>query len=258
MVHPIIAEEILAQLLAEGGDRDAWVSRLGSVGRAFIEDLTTRIGEDSDHLHELYGQMFIDRTHDEFSQKVGRFSELIHAIPDPAAQGLVFEALTDNVPSEAHFWNHRARHAYDVLNASLDVSLEYVNRALALEPEDSIHHHTTGMIYRRAAQRLLKDLYGFDNLEKAFEEVTPLFDSAEKAFGDTRLLDSQNTYGYISHVQMIYECVESLRRIAREPHVDDLIKRSGRIADGVEGSLRRRRTCLMRSRRSRSPKAVLF
>jgi tetratricopeptide (TPR) repeat protein len=216
LLHPLIAEEVLKQLLGGNGlVGDHWKEQLTDLSCQFVDELTDVCGPESESLQELLFQLFISR---DFWENEGRrqFSELILAIPNEAGQHRVLGRLVERCPEEAHFWNHLGRHHMYVMKSSYEEAENCLLQAIDLDPENDIHPHALGMVYRFAIndrlEGLARDKVSADTAARSIEDLA---EKAERCFDNARDLDQETEYGYITNIQLLGEIINRLFRLSR-------------------------------------------
>jgi hypothetical protein len=237
LMHQILAEEVLADLSA-GGTAN-WILELPQLARELIRDLTDVAGPDSEILRELFRQLFVARLEStEDAEERQYFAPLIEAVDvhDTSHGQRILEELTRRCPNEPHFWNHRGRHQIFRMHRDFAKAEEYVLRAVALSPHDSIHYHTLGLV-RRAHMRHVLTSAGRQSAADQFETARPLFDRAAAAFTKVREFDAENVYGYITHAQLILELADRMKTVVNADDMLDLVKKGGPMAEWLEQNI---------------------
>lgn len=214
IVHPLIAEEILQQLLGSNNPRnqDEWKARLVELSCDFIESLVNIAGSDSTNILQIFTQMFISRDHWPGSSNRRRhFSELILTIPGEAGQHRVLRNLRDTCPNEAHFWNHLGRHHIYAMRSRYEEAELCLMKAIDLDDGNDIHHHALGLVYRSEIRRRLNELIKRRATAKdGLTDIRGLVDMAEACFAKARELNPETEYGYITNIQLLAEVIERL------------------------------------------------
>lgn len=239
IIHPIIAEENLKQLLCDNhkANKEEWKTKLADKCISLIEWIVDICGHDSDFALDIFLQLFISRN--PLEEAIGQretFSELIREIPVDESQNKILETITEYCPQEAHFWNHLGRHHMYVMKSSYKIAEECLNRAKELEPFNDIHYHTLGMVYRNEIHKELNDLIwqkrDGSNItaDGALEACHQLIKDAEKCFTRCRELDPASEYGHITHVQLIIEIIERLKRISGDKRYFNFLSSGGNAA----------------------------
>lgn len=218
IIHPLVAQEILKQLLAPSDpeNQDEWKRGLVDLSCSFVESLTDVAGSDSTTILDIFMQMFISR--DPWQEGTGQrrhFSELILTIPSPAGQHRVLLKLKDCCPNEAHFWNHLGRHHIYAMRSRYEEAEKCLKRAIELDPPNDIHHHALGMVYRYEVRNRLDQLIRRGaTAEQGLTAIRELVDKAEVCFEKARELDPETEYGYITNIQLLVETIERLFRLS--------------------------------------------
>ena len=202
--HTLVAEELLKQLLATGGDIRTWRNRLADWGIHFIEFCRGDLPVPSDEMLDLVRRVFVYRDNldvlgrEQSGQR--RFSHFIQDVPVSEGRIRVLNALVESYPEEHHFWAHVARfHAMD--RKDFTQALEAANYAVQLAENDSVVYHMRGMVRRY----LLSELRQRDF---TVEELVSVAKRASYDFERSRTLSPENEHGYIAEVQMLIELLE--------------------------------------------------
>lgn len=217
IVHPIIALEILKQLLTPSnpGNQDVWKTGLVDLCYSFIESLVKIAGPDSTSILGIFTQMFITR--DPWEERPDRrrhFSELILIMPE-TSQHRVLTKLKDCCPNEAHFWNHLGRHHIYVMHSRYEEAENCLMKAIALDPENGVHHHALGLAYRYEIRKQLSTfIQQRATAEKGLTAISDLVDKANACFEQARKLDPESEYGYITDIQLLTEIIQQLFRLS--------------------------------------------
>lgn len=216
LLHPLIAEEVLRQMLGGPaiGNNDHWRAQLTDLSCQLIDEFADICGAESLSLRELLFQLFIAR---DFWENEGKrqFSELVLTIPNDAGQHLVLERLVARCPDEAHFWNHLGRHHMYVMKSSYHEAESCLLRAMEADPTNAVHPHALGMVYRFAVQNGMKELAKERvSADTAIRDLQGLAEKAEGCFAKARELDQETEYGYITNIQLISEIIGGLYRLS--------------------------------------------
>lgn len=252
LIHPMIAEEVLRQLLGRQPSGGEWPQGLEHLCRSFISGLAKLYARDPEASPAILEQMFIVRESwwgeivDETEGKK-TFAELIHMIPGETSQNRVLRCLAESFPNNAHFWNHLGRHYMYAMGPDFENAESCLEKAIKLDERNPIHHHTLGMVYRLEAKRRLRRLRilrkGIDAAKG--EGVLELVDYAEDAFLENRKLDRESEYGYISHMQVITETIEGLFHLSPHREMTDFWRDSSTTVDWCREKLGEAENILM-------------
>jgi hypothetical protein len=237
--HPLIAEEVLRQLLGEGDTGEAWKSKLTDLSISFIEALAGLTNVDSIPTVDLLSEIYISR--DPWQDVAGlrrNFSELILMINSKEGQHRVLTALKDCYPNIAHFWNHLGRHHVYVLNSRYQAAETCLLKAIVLEPHNDVHHHSLGMIYRIGIKRWLdKMIRRGVTANQAINKARELIEQAEKCFEDARKLGPENEHGYITHIQLLADVIHRLFRLSKATDYAEFLSGNGAAANWAREKL---------------------
>jgi tetratricopeptide (TPR) repeat protein len=247
LLHPMIAEEVLRQLLGKPS-AEPWSNDLADICIQFIDDLITVAGAPSDKVHDLLVGIFIYRdTWSTSAGEVRNFSEVIEAIGDSSNQHRVLTKLTEVLPSESHFWNHLGRHYIYKLKRDFETAEQYLLKATALEPKEAYHHHSLGMVRRFWIADRIQMLWANPEspskrrirptAEAILSDVDKLAEDAASDFATTRELSASDDHGYITHIQLILTVTESLVKAAGVSGAGSLCLDSGPVSRWLQRNL---------------------
>ncbi|WP_299092049.1 hypothetical protein [uncultured Microbacterium sp.] len=223
VVHPILAEEVLDELV--GGGRVPWRNHAHELALEFIRDLGTLTETTSVSTMDLLRQIFIERPGTRFDDVEDRdaFAPLIELLDDrDAAVGhKVLAALTQYFPADPHFWMHLGRHQIYRMNRDIEEAVSFVERAVALSPTDPIHHHALGQVNRYLMKQVARQNRKQD-AEQILEAIEGSHRAAVDAFTESRRLAPDNIYGYITHMQTTIEAAKALASASRVATISEL------------------------------------
>ncbi len=229
-MHQIIAEKVLTHF--QGGAPDEWRLDLKPYSISFIRDTVAAAGPEA--MRTLFRQMFVDRMWSaDGAEDRQDFAPIIEELDslDPSLGHAVLEYLAQESPEVSHFWSHLGRHQVYRVDRDYEKAEEYLERAIALDQDDPLHHHTFGLVLRSRLRQTLKSLSRDSDIASIFSALNPLFDRAAAEFEQTRLLSADDVYGYITHIQMIVSAAQRLKLSVKE----DTIARVG-LDDGPIGN----------------------
>ena len=203
--HSLVADELLQQMLASGGDPRTWGNRLASWAIPFIEFCRGELPVPSDAMLDLVRRVFVYRDdldvlgREQSGQR--RFSRFIEDVPVSEGRVRVLDALVESYPDEHHFWAHLARfHAVE--RKDFDRALEAADYAVELAGHDSVVYHMRGMVRRYQLRELRR---GHDVAPK---DLVVVAEKASSDFERSRTLSPENEHGYIAEAQMLIELLE--------------------------------------------------
>jgi tetratricopeptide (TPR) repeat protein len=214
--HPLIAEEILRQLLApptttEFRSADEW--RLGLTSRCTqliswiydVYDMVLPAG-----IRQILETLFLLRDNqDGLGSTRSDFSELLTAIPALEGRLEVLRILAETFPEETHFWGHYGRllsyQAQDHQRAH-----EAVQRALDLDDRDASLFHIKGMVYRSELRSLTATAPPGRGLFDAdlFKKVRELASSGLEHFARAAELNDISEYPHVAAAQLCVQTIE--------------------------------------------------
>jgi tetratricopeptide (TPR) repeat protein len=113
-----------------------------------------------------------------------------------------------------------------------------LNKAIALDEKNDIHHHALGMVYRKEIRNRLNLLIRDKaTAESSLKEISTLSDQAEKCFENARKLDPETEFGYITHLQLIIDIIERLYRLTNKGNYGDLLADLGPVGQWCRNKL---------------------
>ncbi|MCE7994915.1 MAG: hypothetical protein HEP71_23260 [Roseivirga sp.] len=245
IVHPKIGEQILKEYLEPrvGNSNEKWTLFLHDYAVEFIEFLdglaeSTGIDIlDQNDLLELIQSLFITRDVVQDDDHKSKFSDLVTTINSEETQLELFNKLTELIPNEAHLWNHKARLLTYVIKEPYHNSIECLEKAIDLEPDNHLHYHMMGMVYRVEIKDQIIVLKQDKRAEgeqseinelTVFEELQGLYEQADICFNQARDINQDNEYGYITHIQLTLELIEGMRGLSGVEHFEDFLKKDNK------------------------------
>jgi len=258
LIHPLIAEEVLAQL---GGGQETWRMGLSDLCIDFAREAIQAAGDYTTELQEIFRSMFFERENwniEEISGNRDPFSPLLMTIPSDAGRARLLETLTDLCPNDPHFWSHRGRLSAYCESPNYREAEEYVLKAIELSGgRDPLHHHALGMVRRFWMKSKVRDIVVQSVAKKTpvtpeslFEQVKDIINGSLEAFAAARKLDSQDPHGYVTAVQTILFLVEELSKTAGHGF-NSLCIESGSVGDWVREQVATAEQLLSRLARER-------
>ena len=206
--HSLVAEELLQQLLATGGDIRTWRNRLADWGISFVEFCRGDLPVPSDEMLDIVRRVFVYRDaldvlgREQSGQR--QFSHFIEDVRVSEGRLRVLNALVDSYPDEHHFWAHVARfHAMD--RKDFGQALEAADYAVRLANHDSVVYHVRGMVRRYQLRELRQS-------DAALGDLVEVAENATSDFERSRALSPENEHGYIAEAQMLIELLEHVAR----------------------------------------------
>ncbi len=223
VAHPILAEEILDELI--GGGVTEWRRHGHEIAAELIRDLGTLTDTTSVATRDLLRLIFVERPGVRFDDVDDRlqFAPIIESLDETeAALGhRVLRTLTEFFPDEAHFWTHLGRHQIYRMNRDFSDAVGYVEHAIALAPGDPVHHHMLGQVHRFIVRDSVRHGRKLKSAE-LLERIRPDYNAATQAFTESRMLAPDNIYGYITHIQTTIEAARALKTADHVSAVADL------------------------------------
>ena len=198
--HDLIATEILRQLLAWNAlDTSVWRQNLSGSAIEFARFCRGTSPVPGEAMLDVVRRTFVYRDNNELlgTERSGtsQFAQIVIDIPVREGRVSVLQALTGAFPDEAHFWAHLGR-LYAVELKDYPKSMECIEYALALQPDDSVLHHMMGMALRAQALGMIGDRTQLSAVVQTAKE-------ASRAFETAREKNPDDEHGYISDVQLI-------------------------------------------------------
>ena len=253
IVHPAIAEEVLAQSLKATGNANSWRASLADFCVNFIAAVGASPEAYGDNIKDILTQLFVERSIWENPTQPRLFSNLIETIPTKEGQRRVLETLCNTFPSNAHFWNHLGRHLNLRIRAPYTESEKCFLRAIELEPNNEIHRHALGMVYRFEVRgQLERPLDRTQQLPDRLVALETLFGQAEQCFRTAHELDTENEYPLVTHIQTIIESIERVFNLSNEKTYQDLLKRSDGVGSWCRSKLQRAESLLLDLKRTQA------
>ena len=198
--HDLIATETLRQLLSQNAtDPSIWRQNLSGWAIDFGIFCRGTSPVPSETMLEVARRTFVYRDNVELlgTERSGtsQFAQIIIDIPVREGKVSVLQALTEQFPNEAHFWAHLGR-LYAIELSNYPKSIECLDYALTLQPDDSVLHHMKGMALRSQAINMIGDRDYLPNVVQKAKEASNAFERAREKNPD-------DEHGYISEVQLI-------------------------------------------------------
>ncbi|WP_192340266.1 hypothetical protein [Streptomyces sp. VITNK9] len=241
LLHPFVAEHVLAAALEPGGER-RWESRLADTAVEFIGKVCGHLGSDNAQTRRILQDLFIRRNQwsGGSSPSAARFAELIHQVPVRDEAYRIFKELTRKCPSEPHFWNHMGRYHIHEMKYDYPNAQEYLLKAIELSGrKDSLHFHSLGMVHRLwVKHELAKEASDTGRTQEALDAIHDIYQGALDAFADGRRLDSEDEHSYVTPVQMIVDVLNHMVRISPYENFLDLVRHGGDVGGWADEQLR--------------------
>ena len=195
---------------------NAWRFSLTTFCIEFIREMGDERLNASDAVNDILTDLFVERDLWQGSTDPKLFSGLLNDLPSPESQRRVLEALCEHFPANAHFWGHLGRQMNLRGSGSFEEAESALNRAIALEPMDEVHHHGLGMVYRFEVKRRLQEyLTGNETIGERLEQIRTIFQQAEECFETARAANPNSQYPLVTPIQMIIETFERLAALSR-------------------------------------------
>lgn len=220
IMHPVLAEEVLNDLKDEYKTDDL-KNCIPDFAMKFIDQVNISTDVNVEIIRNMFAQLFIER-----QRRIGgresdsNFSELIDFIDDNYKCIEIFKKLTEIYPKDSHFWNHRARYLLYKID-HYDEALKCIDKAIELNEDVPIHHHTRGQILRIKVDSQIVTLRD-SAPEIIIEKINDHFKSALDSFTKQRGLDPNDNHGYITPAQMILKVAKRLLNSADVKSIDKL------------------------------------
>jgi tetratricopeptide (TPR) repeat protein len=254
LTHQVIAEDVLAKLIADG--EDTWDLQSSTIASNLLKDLSECVSPNSEALQSLLKELFIDRQEGNFDGFEDRrdFSPLISRLdeldPNHSLAHLLLESLAERFPTNPHFWNHLGRHQIYKINRDLDKAEGYLRRAISIAPEDFLHHHTLGLAKRAMVRDVMRRMTRQrKSINDVLEAISEHFQHAEEAFETAQKLNRESLYPYVTHLQMITEVAKNLKQLARAKNLSDVDNASNEAGLWMQKNIARAEELLSGGRR---------
>ena len=227
IAHPLLAEEILRRRLSTGNaepqgvaeeifSRSSWRMNLTAFCIEFIEGMGDSLLRESAAILEILTDLFVERDIWQGSTDPKLFSALLNVLPTPESQRRVLESLCEHFPANAHFWGHLGRQINLRSTGSFEEAERALKRAVDLEPDNDVHHHGLGMVYRLEVRRRMQEhLVGNEMVQDRLEQTKAIFEQAEACFEAARKMSQDSQYPLVTPIQMIVETFERLAALSR-------------------------------------------
>lgn len=207
--HPVIVEAILKQLFGVASiDIAGWGVHVPGIADTLISAAAQAefvIGD----ITELLQDIFIQRAR---FYEDAPFSPLMSALSAHAARA-IFDTLLKHFPENDHFHHHCGRLYDRKIKLPLSECLPPMLEAARLNPNEEIHQHGLGMVYRSEMFRLDKEIRlcneDTSRLPELCAHINRAFQRASDAFGEAKRLGPVSEYGYVSHIQMNLDIVDA-------------------------------------------------
>ena len=244
--HDLVAFEVVQQMLmGSSHDRRTWNQQLSEWAVDFASFCRGSDPVRSEPLLEVARRVFIYRDNSELigteRSDTELFAQIIQDIPSPEGALRVLRFLTEVYPEEAHFWAHlgrfHSRSRRDWLRA-----IGCIDRALAMDDEDSVLHHMKGMALRAS-------LYDAMSGTTPLGELVRIARRASESFEWGRKINPEDEHGYISEAQMLIRLLEHAGRGVADgvwgymasPSADPWLREALQRAEGLLELVRRSR-----------------
>ena len=206
--HSLVADELLQQVLATGGDTRTWRSHLADWGIAFIQFCRGELPVASVQMLELVRRVFVFRDdidllgHEQSAQE--RFSHFIQEIRVSEGRLRVLLELVEAYPEEHHFWAHLARF-YALDRKDFGAALQAANYAVELSSHDSVVYHMRGMVRRYQLRELQRE-------GTSIEDLVAVAEKASSDFEQSRVLNPESEHAYIAEAQMVIDLLDEVAK----------------------------------------------
>lgn len=260
LIHPLLAEETLRELLGGGGKHD-WKANLKELCVQLIRDVVAIVGPYSDEAKELFTQLFIFRDPWTDNARFGKrqFSPLIEAIATVDGQQQVLTLLTDVCGLEPHYWNHLGRHLIYKTNENFSKAEEFLLKAVELsKEEDGLHLHALGLVRRFWVKNILNSMFRNANAtpnslsaESILSEIDDLATTALDAFGKARELDPEDEHCYVTPIQTILMIAERMCQASGHASITELCSRNDEVGRWLQKRISEAEELLARLRHFR-------
>ena len=244
--HDLIATEVLRRLLwPSSDDTSLWRQNLSDWAISFAHFCRGTSPMASDAMLEVARRTFLYRDNVELlgteRAGTGQFAQMVQEIPVKEGKLEVLRTLVDVYPDQPHFWGHLGRF-YSIEMRDFPKAIECADRALSLEPDNSVLHHMKGMAWRSHAIMMIEQ-------RAPLPDVVHMATQASESFGIAREKNPDDEHGYISEVQLNSRVLD----YAASQHRDGLAGYlSGPTADRfMQSSLEKSEDLLEQVRRNR-------
>lgn len=213
--HNLIAEEILSQFARSESSiastsRASWNAFLSSWSCHLIEAVyDTYEDQVPMSVLNMLDALFLRREdRDALASVRDDFSVLLTDIRSLNGRIQVLKFLAETFPDQAHYWAHYAR-LLSYQAKDHPAAREAIEKALELDPDDSILLHVSGMLYSREAFSLISECPPRSKLTREFEEsVIRLAGEALVEFADSADRYPSNAYAQVGSVRLCVKMIE--------------------------------------------------
>jgi hypothetical protein len=240
VIHPVLAEEFLDRYLSSKTHTSGGQTAFGLTDFCVwvIQELSEAGVKDSVAVQEILIDLFVDRGFWLDSASSNPFSPLISSLPTKEGQKRVLEVLAERFPNNAHFLNHLGRHINFRQSGTFDEAKSAMSKAIEIEPNNSVHHHAMGMVYRLETDRVLKEwLQPQESLTERLEIARPLVSAGVHCFSDAVALSDSSNYPLVSPLQMIFQTLERVLKLGKYPSYGDLLTDETQTGEWCRGLL---------------------
>ena len=202
--------------------KDNWKSYLCNYSIDLLNDCRSSNQFLSDDLREAIKSLFlnrdnedvlgIDENYESAASRNRQFAQIIRDIAHKEQQILVFKALVDNYPDEAHFRGHYGRFLYEtaVEPKEFEEAEAEIFKAIEFGEGDYNLWHIKGMCNRRKIEYLIRQNFEdltneeIDELEGIIHELTEI---ACEDFEKSRQINPYNLHSHTSQIQLLIKVI---------------------------------------------------
>jgi tetratricopeptide (TPR) repeat protein len=228
IMHPVLAEELLEKYLkrndTDNNTNGPMATSLADFCIWVIEELSNEHIKDNAVVQEILIDLFVDREFWPDSVKAKPFSPLISQIPSKEGQKRVLQFLTEAFPANAHFSNHLGRHINLTESGTFEEAEKAISRAIHLDPNNSIHRHALGMVYRFEAKRILQERLAADEtVIERLDRAQPLISGALERFNEAVELSDASNYPLVTPMQMVFNSLDRVLFLAKKSNFGEIL-----------------------------------
>lgn len=210
--HDVLGLEIIRQILnPAGGDPRVWKQNLAERSLEFARFCRGTVNDPSDEVVGIIHRTFLLRESRSYiGREGGNYAKLIEDIPSVDDRLHLLNSLAEIFPNDAHIWAHLGRFVYRERDPG--EALRLIDRSIELSPDDPLLYHMKGMALRELSYQALR-AWKEERTDEALAKAIGLMELAAEQFGKSREGASHDEHGYVSHIQMLLQLLETAQMV---------------------------------------------